>query len=223
MSIERRGWRWAFRQRQGPSQPTAALTSPPGRGCSVEALLSRSNGQMQLLENLQGPWNEGICRLCWLQGRSEILLPSRQKSDVRNTWSQDNLRLQRKGHLMRRVDSLVMTLMLGGIGGKERRGQQRIRWLDAGTLRSESETQRKPEVPASLRGEALFRCRRPSGIPRGPATSTGSLASQRHPGKFPKVPGRRRGKRGFPTAPRERPRLEDGIATHCSILAWRIP
>ena len=32
---------------------------------------------------------------------------------------------------------------------------------------------------------ALFRCARPSGVPRGPATSTGSLASQRHPGKFP--------------------------------------
>ena len=39
----------------------------------------------------------------------------------------------------------------------------------------------------------LFRCTRPSRVPRGPATSTGSLASQRHPGKFPKVPGRRRG------------------------------
>ena len=48
-------------------------------------------------------------------------------------------------------------------------------------LRSESETQRKPEVPASPRGEALFRCARPSGVPRGPAPSTGSLASQRHP------------------------------------------
>ena len=48
--------------------------------------------------------------------------------------------------------------------------------------------ERKPEVPASPRGEALFRCARPSGIPRGPANSTGSLASQRHPGKFPKVP-----------------------------------
>ena len=43
--------------------------------------------------------------------------------------------------------------------------------------------------PASPRGEALYRCARPSGVPRGPATSTGSLASQRHPGKFPKVPG----------------------------------
>ena len=47
------------------------------------------------------------------------------------------------------------------------------------TLRSESETERKPEVPASPRGEALFRCARPSGVPRCPATSTGSLASQR--------------------------------------------
>ena len=34
------------------------------------------------------------------------------------------------GHLMRRVDSLEKTLMLGGIGGRSRRGQQRIRWLD---------------------------------------------------------------------------------------------
>ena len=49
--------------------------------------------------------------------------------------------------------------------------------------------ERKPEVPASPRGEALFRCARPSGVPRGPATSTGSLVSQKHPRKFPKVPG----------------------------------
>ena len=41
-----------------------------------------------------------------------------------------NLKLQYFGHLMRRVDSLEKTLMLGGIGGKRRRGQQRMRWLD---------------------------------------------------------------------------------------------
>ena len=40
------------------------------------------------------------------------------------------LKLQYFGHLMRRVDSLEMTLMLGGIGGRRRRGQQRMRWLD---------------------------------------------------------------------------------------------
>ena len=40
------------------------------------------------------------------------------------------LKLQNFGHLMRRVDSLETTLMLGGIGGKRRRGRQRMRWLD---------------------------------------------------------------------------------------------
>ena len=40
------------------------------------------------------------------------------------------LKLQYFGHLMRRVDSLENTLMLGGIGGSRRRGQQRMRWLD---------------------------------------------------------------------------------------------
>ena len=40
------------------------------------------------------------------------------------------LKLQYCGHLMGRVDSLVKTLMLGGIGGRRRRRQQRIRWLD---------------------------------------------------------------------------------------------
>ena len=40
------------------------------------------------------------------------------------------LKLQYFGHLMQRVDSLENTLMLGGIGGRRRRGQQRMRWLD---------------------------------------------------------------------------------------------
>ena len=40
------------------------------------------------------------------------------------------LKLQYLGHLMQRVDSLEKTLMLGGIGGRRRRGQQRMRWLD---------------------------------------------------------------------------------------------
>ena len=41
-----------------------------------------------------------------------------------------NLKLQYFGHLMQRVDSLEKTLMLGGIGGRRRRGQQKMRWLD---------------------------------------------------------------------------------------------
>ena len=49
------------------------------------------------------------------------------------------LKLQYFGHLMRRVDSLEKTLMLGGIGGRKRRGQQRMRWLDGITDMSLSE------------------------------------------------------------------------------------
>ena len=40
------------------------------------------------------------------------------------------LKLQCFGHLMRRIDSLEKTLMLGGIGGRRRRGRQRMKWLD---------------------------------------------------------------------------------------------
>ena len=40
------------------------------------------------------------------------------------------LKLQYFGHLMRRVDSLEKTLMLGGVGGKRRKGRQRMKWLD---------------------------------------------------------------------------------------------
>ena len=43
------------------------------------------------------------------------------------------LKLQYFGHLMRRVDSLGKTLMLGGVGGRRKRGQQRMRWLDGST------------------------------------------------------------------------------------------
>ena len=44
-----------------------------------------------------------------------------------------NLKLQYFGHLMRRVDSLEKTVMLGGIGGRRRRGRQRMRWLNGMT------------------------------------------------------------------------------------------
>ena len=49
------------------------------------------------------------------------------------------LKLQYFGHFMRRVDSLEKTLILGGIGGKRRRGWQRMRWLDSITEVSLSE------------------------------------------------------------------------------------
>ena len=60
--------------------------------------------------------------------------PVHPKGDTRPGCSLEGLmvklRLQYFGHLMRRVDSLEKTLMLGGIGGRRRRGRQRMRWLD---------------------------------------------------------------------------------------------
>ena len=51
-------------------------------------------------------------------------------TELRRLTSQKRKMLQYFGHLMRRADSLEKTLMLGGIGGRRRRGRQRIRWLD---------------------------------------------------------------------------------------------
>ena len=63
----------------------------------------------------------------------------------------------------------------------------------------------KPLYCGSDSKESICNAGDPGSTP-GSGRSPGSLASQRHPGKFPQVPGRRRGKRGFPAAPRGRPR-----------------
>ena len=66
-----------------------------------------------LEKTLEGPWDcKEISPGCSLEG---LML---------------KLKLQYFGHLMRRVDSLEKTMMLGGIGGRRRRGRQRMRWLD---------------------------------------------------------------------------------------------
>ena len=61
--------------------------------------------------------------------------PVHPKGDLGCSWDRLMLRLKLQyfGHLLRRVDSLEKTLMLGGIGGRRRRGRQRMRWLDGVT------------------------------------------------------------------------------------------
>ena len=58
------------------------------------------------------------------------IIPSKEHPGVISFRMMLKLKLQYFGHLMRRVDSLEKTLMLGGIGVRRRRGQQRMRWLD---------------------------------------------------------------------------------------------
>ena len=60
-----------------------------------------------------------------------LLLSPRKAHHLIVLWMMQKLKLQYFGHLMRRVDSLEKTVMLGGIGGRRRRGWQRMRWLDA--------------------------------------------------------------------------------------------
>ena len=70
-------------------------------------------------------------RVPWTARRSSQSILKEINSGVSLEGMMLKLKLQYFGHLMRRVDSLEKTLMLGGIGGRRRRGRQRMRWLDA--------------------------------------------------------------------------------------------
>ena len=78
-------------------------------GCSLEGMMLKLKFQKRIIESFV---SLELCPGCSLEG---LIL---------------NLKLQYFGHLMQRVDSLEKTLMLGGIGGRRRRGRQRMRWLD---------------------------------------------------------------------------------------------
>ena len=71
-----------------------------------------------------------ILRVPWTARRSNQSILKEISSGCSLEARMLRLKLQYFGHLMRRVDSLEKTLMLGGIGGRRRRGQQRMRWLD---------------------------------------------------------------------------------------------
>jgi len=69
-------------------------------------------------------------RVPWTAGRSIQSILKEMSPGISLEGMMLKLKLHYFGHLMRRVDSLEKTLMLGEIGGRRRRGQQRMRWLD---------------------------------------------------------------------------------------------
>ena len=69
-------------------------------------------------------------RVSWTARRSNQSILEELSPGISLEGMMLKLKLQYFGHLMQRVDSLEKTLMLGGIGGKRRRGRQRMRWLD---------------------------------------------------------------------------------------------
>ena len=71
-----------------------------------------------------------LLRVPWTARRSNQSILKEMSPGCSSEGLMLKLKLQYFGHLMRRVDSLEKTLMLGGIGGRRRRGRQRMRWLD---------------------------------------------------------------------------------------------
>ena len=71
-----------------------------------------------------------LFRVPWTAGRSNQSILKEISPEYSLKGLMLNLKLQYFGHLMRKTDSLEKNLMLGGIGGRRRRGQQRMRWLD---------------------------------------------------------------------------------------------
>ena len=71
-----------------------------------------------------------LLRVPWTARRSNQSILKEINPEISLEGMMLKLKLQYFGHLMRRVDSLGKTLMLGGIGGRRRRGRQRMRWLD---------------------------------------------------------------------------------------------
>ena len=69
-------------------------------------------------------------RVPWTARRSNQSILKEMSPGISLEGMMLKLKFQYFGHLMRRVDSLEKTLMLGGIGGRMRRGRQRLRWLD---------------------------------------------------------------------------------------------
>ena len=87
-----------------------------------------------------------LLRVPWVARRSNQSILKEINPGISLEGMMLKLKLQSFGHLMRRIDSLEQTLMLGGIGGRRRRGRQRIRWLDGITDSKDVSLSELPEL-----------------------------------------------------------------------------
>ena len=91
---------------------------------------SRKKAECQRIDAFELWYWRRLLRVPWTAGRSDQSILKEINPQCSLEGLMLKLKLQYFGNLMQRVDSLEKTLMLGGIGGRRRRGRQRMRWLD---------------------------------------------------------------------------------------------